>query len=521
MEPTDFRYGSDPLTIRSALAIAEGKIRGILVDDAREKVAACQASVDSIIANGRTVYGINTGFGALADTIISAADTKKLQHKILQSHSVGVGSAIPVLAAKLMMISKVHSLSMGYSGVRIETIERIIWHIENNYIPVVPDKGSVGASGDLAPLAHLFLPLIGLGEIWDGDVPVPASAVLQRNGMPPLQLGPKEGLALINGTQFILAFAIIGVQRMHNALEAADIIGAMSLEALTGTKAPFDERLHALRPYAGNMLVAQRLRLLLEESEIMQSHIDCGRVQDPYSLRCMPQVHGASRNAWLHLKSLVETELNSVTDNPIIFSDSDTVSGGNFHGQPLALPLDYAAIAASEIGNISDRRCYLLLEGKWGLPLLLMNEVGLNSGFMIPQYTTAALVTENKTLCFPASADSIPTSLGQEDHVSMGSISGRKFVSVLGNLEYILAIELLTACQAIEFRRPMKSSKILEFAHDLVRDKVSFANEDRIFANDINVIHGMLNKFSFVASCNEFSNSRKIDLNAGFIEFTW
>jgi len=301
------------------------------------------------------------------------------------------------------------------------------------------------------------------------------------------------------------------VQRMHNCLDAADIVGAMSLEALTGTKAPFDERLHQLRPFEGNLLVAKRLRTLLHGSHIMDSHVDCGRVQDPYSLRCMPQVHGASRNAWLHLKALTETELNAVTDNPIIFNAHDTISGGNFHGQPLALPLDYACLAAAEIGNISDRRCYLLLEGKWGLPMLLMQDVGLNSGFMIPQYTTAALVTENKTLCFPASADSIPTSLGQEDHVSMGSISGRKLSKVLDNLEYILAIELLSACQAIEFRRPLKSSVLLEFAHDYVRQFVGFANEDRIFANDINAVAGLIKDFSFVQQLNAFAKAQEIE----------
>jgi len=294
----------------------------------------------------------------------------------------------------------------------------------------------------------------------------------------------------------------------------------MSLEALTGTKAPFDDRLHQLRPFVGNRLVAQRLRLILSQSAIMQSHIDCGRVQDPYSLRCMPQVHGASRNAWLHLKQLTEIEANAVTDNPIVFGEDDTISGGNFHGQPLALPLDYACFAAAEIGNIADRRCYLLLEGKWGLPMLLMNNVGLNSGFMIPQYTTAALVTENKTLCFPASADSIPTSLGQEDHVSMGSISGRKLNSILDNLEYILAIELLCACQAIEFRRPLKSSSILEFAHDYVRRFAGFAEEDRIFANDIDAIKKIISDFSFVKNVNEFALSNKIQLNEGFSEFT-
>jgi histidine ammonia-lyase len=372
---------------------------------------------------------------------------------------------------------------------------------------VVPEKGSVGASGDLAPLAHLFLPLIGLGEVYYNGNRMDTSDWMREEGIAPVTLGPKEGLALINGTQFILSFAVKAVQRMHHCLEAADIIGAMSLEALTGTKAPFDARLHDLRPFEGNKMVASRLLRLLEGSEIMNSHVDCERVQDPYSLRCMPQVHGASRNAWLHLKELTEIELNSVTDNPIIFDAKDTISGGNFHGQPLALPLDYACFASAEIGNISDRRCYLLLEGKWGLPMLLMKDVGLNSGFMIPQYTTAALVTENKTLCFPASADSIPTSLGQEDHVSMGSISGRKLSRVLDNLEYILAIELLSASQAIEFRRPLKSSAILEYAHDLVRTHVSFASEDRVFANDVNRIAGIIKDFSFVNSVNEFAPS--------------
>ncbi len=306
---------------------------------------------------------------------------------------------------------------------------------------------------------------------------------------------------------------------MHYCLEAADIIGAMSLEALTGTKAPFDSRLHELRPFAGNKLVAQRLRLLLQDSEIMQSHLDCGRVQDPYSLRCMPQVHGASRNSWLHLKELTHIEANAVTDNPIVLGEDDTISGGNFHGQPLALPLDYACFAAAEIGNISDRRCYLLLEGKWGLPLLLMKNVGLNSGFMIPQYTTAALVSENKTLCFPSSADSIPTSLGQEDHVSMGSISGRKLNTVLDNLEYILAIELLSACQAIEFRRPFKSSAVLEFSHDIVRELVSFAEEDRIFADDIKLIKNSISDFSFVKRVGDFADSKGIHLNENFSAF--
>jgi histidine ammonia-lyase len=516
---TTFQYGIDKLTVSTAIAIANDRCKGILSDAALQKIKASRQYVQQIVENDTTVYGVNTGFGILSNTKISAADTSTLQHKILQSHSVGVGDPISVEVAKLMMITKVHALAQGYSGVQLQTLERIVWHIEHNVIPVVPEKGSVGASGDLAPLAHLFLPLIGLGQVIYQGVMYKAQDILSKFSLSPIQLGPKEGLALINGTQFILSFAVKAVQRMHNCLEAADIIGAMSLESLTGTKAPFDERLHNLRPFAGNKLVAQRLRLLLHGSAIMQSHVDCGRVQDPYSLRCMPQVHGASRNAWLHLKELTEIELNSVTDNPIILGAEDTISGGNFHGQPLALPLDYACFAASEAGNISDRRCYLLLEGKWGLPMLLMKDVGLNSGFMIPQYTTAALVTENKTLCFPASADSIPTSLGQEDHVSMGSISGRKLNKVLDNLEFILAIELLSACQAIEFRAPLKSSELLEFAHEHVRKYVGFASEDRIFADDINQVAGIIKDFSFVEQVNAFANMRGTRLNNGFEEF--
>ncbi|MCR6720772.1 MAG: histidine ammonia-lyase [Chitinophagaceae bacterium] len=493
-----FSFGNSALDVRTAISIAADETDFELNAETRAKIAASATHVKEIVDSNRTVYGVNTGFGILANTPISEEDTATLQYKILQSHSVGVGEPVPQEIAKLMLITKVQSLSQGFSGVQLSTVERILWHIRENVIPVVPEKGSVGASGDLAPLAHLFLPLIGLGEVWYKGTRMPSLKALNLARLEPIKLGPKEGLALINGTQFILSYAVKAVQRLENCLDAADIIGAMSLEALTGTKAPFDERLHALRPFEGSRIVAQRLLRLLEGSAIMQSHMDCGRVQDPYSLRCMPQVHGASRNAWLHLKQMTETELNAVTDNPLIFSADDTISGGNFHGQLLAIPLDYACIAASELGNISDRRCYLLLEGKWGLPMLLMKNVGLNSGFMIPQYTTAALVTENKTLCFPSSADSIPTSLGQEDHVSMGSISGRKVNQVLDNLENILAIELLSASQAIEFRRPLKSSVPLEFAHDLVRRHVSFAEEDRIFADDINKVAGIIKDFSFV-----------------------
>lgn len=515
-----FNYGEDHLTVEITLGLARGTVKGVLSENTLKKIKKSQADVQEIVASQRTVYGVNTGFGILANKSISEEDTRTLQYKILQSHSVGVGDNIPPEIAKIMLITKLHALARGYSGVQLTTLERILWHIENNVIPVVPEKGSVGASGDLAPLSHLFLPLIGLGEVeYQGEITA-TSRVLERTGLEPVQLGPKEGLALINGTQFILSYAVKCVERFFNCLEIADVIGAMSLESLQGTKAPFDARLHELRPFAGNQLVAQRLRVLLRDSEIMESHVDCERVQDPYSLRCMPQVHGAARNAWLHLKELTETELNSVTDNPIIFSSNDTISGGNFHGQPMALPLDYACFAAAELGNISDRRCYLLLEGKFGLPMLLMNDVGLNSGFMIPQYTTAALVTENKTLCFPASADSVPTSLGQEDHVSMGSISGRKLYKILDNLEYILAIELMSACQAIEFRRPLKSSVLLEEAHEFVRRKVSFAKEDRIFAEDIKEIKRMVQDYSFVKNMKEAARAQQTELNQNYSTFT-
>lgn len=508
-----FNYGTDHLTIGICLDIAQGKTKGIIDSAAAENVRASYREVQKIVAEQLPVYGINTGFGPLCDTRISEADTSLLQENLLKSHSVGIGNPIPQEIAKVMLISKVQALAQGYSGVALETLERIIWHIDHNIIPLVPEKGSVGASGDLAPLAHLFLPLIGMGQVYANGQKFAAKDVLTTHGLQPLVLGPKEGLALINGTQFILAFAVKAVQRLNDALNLADLIGAMSLEGLMGSARPFDARLHQLRPYKGNKHVAKRLHTLLEESEICNSHVNCDRVQDPYSLRCMPQVHGASRNAWLHLKEMTEIELNSVTDNPIIFNAEDTISGGNFHGQPMAIPLDYATIAAAELGNIADRRCYLMSEGRYGLPKLLTSNAGLNSGLMIPQYTTAALVTENKTLCFPASADSVPTSLGQEDHVSMGSISGRKLHQVLDNLEYIQAIELLYAAQAMDFRRPLTSTPVVEACHALVREKVPHITDDRIFADDINALHQLITNGTLLATADSAAIKHHINLN--------
>ncbi|RYU90331.1 histidine ammonia-lyase [Mucilaginibacter terrigena] len=508
----NFNYGIEHLTIGICLDIAAGKVKGVINEDAAARIQTSWKEVEKIVHAHLPVYGINTGFGPLCDTRISEEDTSMLQSNILKSHSVGVGKPIAQEIAKLMLITKVHALAQGYSGISPQTLERIIWHIDNDVIPVVPEKGSVGASGDLAPLSHLFLPLIGLGYVNVGDEKHPAGEILKQHNLQPLILGPKEGLALINGTQFILAFAIKAVERLNNALNVADLIGAMSLEGLMGSSRPFDARLHAIRPYKGTKLVAKRLAALLDGSAIGSSHVDCDRVQDPYSLRCMPQVHGASRNAWLHLKELTEIELNSVTDNPVIFNADDTISGGNFHGQPMALPLDYATVAAAELGNIADRRCYLMSEGRYGLPKLLTEHAGLNSGLMIPQYTTAALVTENKTFCFPASADSVPTSLGQEDHVSMGSISGRKLHMVLDNIEYIQAIELLYASQALDFRRPLQSTPVIEGLHQLVRQHVPFIKEDRIFADDINALHQLIIGGKFQSTATEAAQKHNINI---------
>ncbi|RRQ46240.1 histidine ammonia-lyase [Chryseobacterium sp. SC28] len=478
-------YGIDTLEYQDVLDIAKEPSKAKLNKKSREQIINSYQNVQKIVASDRTVYGINTGFGSLCDTKISEPETAQLQHNLIISHAVGVGKPVDKNISKIMIIAKIHALSKGFSGVSLEVIERLILMLEKDIIPVVPEQGSVGASGDLAPLAHLVLPLLGLGLVWENDKVIEAAKVLKKHQMKPLKLGPKEGLGLINGTQFILAHAITGLSKFEYLLDLADIAAAMSLEAYRGSASPFKKELHDIRPFDGSRKVAERMRHLLKDSDNLKSHEFCDRVQDPYSIRCVPQVHGASRNAFEHLKQLTNTELNSVTDNPIILSAEESISGGNFHGQLLALPLDYCALAAAELGNISDRRSYLLLEGKFGLPKLLTESSGLNSGMMIPQYTGAALVSENKTLCFPASADSIPTSLGQEDHVSMGSISGRKFNQILGNLENILAIELMFAAQGLEFRRPAVCSDIVEKNYAIIRSVVPKLENDRLIGEDI------------------------------------
>ncbi len=503
-----FKYGIDHLDLNMVNGIANGSIKAELCQEALDKINTSRQRVEKMAASDEAVYGINTGFGPLCDTQISPEDTNLLQKNLLITHAVGVGEPIAKAISKLMLITKVHALSQGFSGIRLETVERMLAFIELDLIPVVPEQGSVGASGDLAPLSHLFLPLLGEGEFWvseegQTDKIVPAAELLKEHGLAPMELHAKEGLALINGTQFILSHAITGLTKMRYLLDLADLTGAMSIEGMQGSESPFREELHNTRAFKGNLEVAARMRHFFKNSENMADHEECDRVQDPYSLRCIPQVHGASRNAYYHLEELAEIEMNSVTDNPIVISSEEAISGGSFHGQPLAMVLDYASIAASELGNISDRRCYLLLEGLHGLPRLLTTAGGLNSGMMIPQYATAALVTENKSLCFPPSADSIPTSMGQEDHVSMGSISSRQFNQILGNLEKILAIELMYAAQAIDFRRPNKCSDIIEKNFAVIREKVAKLEEDRLLKPDIGAMIALVKSQAFTVSTDE------------------
>ncbi|MBO3099735.1 histidine ammonia-lyase [Gelidibacter pelagius] len=495
-----FYLGKDHLTARIALQLARGELNTGLAEETLKRMKASSQLVAEIVAKNEPVYGINTGFGPLCTTQISKEATLTLQENIIKSHSVGVGNPISEELALLMLVLKVHALAKGYSGISITTFERILWFLKNQIAPIVPEQGSLGASGDLAPLAHLFLPLLGLGEVIYNGKRQSTKKVYKEFCLEPITLKPKEGLALINGTQFIGAHAVEVIDRLKNCLDHADIIGALMLEAVQGSAKPFYPELHQLRPFKGNQHVAGRIKSFVEGSKILSSHKDCNRVQDPYSLRCIPQVHGASRNAWLHLKELLEVELNSVTDNPVLIDENLTISGGNFHGQPLAMALDYATLAASELGNISDRRVYLSLEGKYaGVPKLLLTDTGINSGYMILQYTTAALASENKGLCFPASADSIPSSLGQEDHVSMGSISGRKALQVIQNVERILSIEMLSAAQAFDFRGTLRSSIFLEKVHKVVREKIAFAKADRVFSKDIEKAHQLLQERALIA----------------------
>lgn len=455
----------------------------------RDKSAVLQSReiVENALEDGHLYYGINTGFGALAHKKIDSDQLATLQHNLLFSHAVGVGELIPKDICRLMLFLKIHGLSLGFSGVSERTFDRLLLFAEEDLIPAVPSRGSLGASGDLAPLAHMGLPLIGAGKFWNrnGDGTEEAGTVLRERGIEPIELQPKDGLALCNGTQMMTAYGAQVLSQTNALVKNADILASVSLEALKGSIQPFNEKIHRARPYKGSQAVARNVRQLLQESEILESHKDCGKVQDPYSLRCVPQVHGASRDALDYARSVVETEINSATDNPLVFGQGEIISGGNFHGQPLALAFDFAAMALAELASISERRTYLLLSGHDGLPKFLFRETGINSGLMVLQYTAAALVSENKVLCHPASVDSIPTCLGQEDHVSMGSISALKLYEVFRNVEKVLAIEVLVAAQALDFRDPVRPGRGVDAAQRCIRENIAHRERDESFEPEI------------------------------------
>jgi histidine ammonia-lyase len=460
-----------------------------LTATARRRIAASRRRVDALHEDPAPHYGINTGFGVLAHQRVPARDLEKLQENLILSHAVGVGDEAPAEIVRLMLALKINGLAVGLSGVTPGVVDMLLRFHNEDALPVVYTQGSLGASGDLAPLAHLVLPLLGLGEMIHRGRRQPAARVLRRLGLAPRCLRSKEGLALINGTQFMSAYGVHCLLRIENLARAADLAAALTLEAARGSAAPLDPRIHAARPHPGQQAVARNLRRLLRGSAILPSHADCAKVQDPYSLRCVPQVHGAARLALDHARAVVETEINSATDNPLVFPDGDVVSGGNFHGEPLALVLDYLAVAVAEYASISERRIYMLLHGDTigdlKVPRLLMRDTGLNSGFMIPQYTAAALVSENKILAHPASVDSIPSSLGQEDHVSMGAISATKLLQVVQNAETVLAIEFMCAAQGLEFLRPLRSGPGIEAAFAEIRRHLPFAPADRLFHADV------------------------------------
>ena len=456
-----------------------------LSDGARRRILKCREYLDKkLAASDEPVYGINTGFGALYDRRISNKDLGILQKNLVMSHACGMGDEVPLHLVKLMLLLKIQSLSLGHSGVQMETVQRLVEFFNNDIIPVVYEQGSLGASGDLAPLAHMSLPLMGMGEVCFEGQKMKSSEVLERKRMEPLMLRSKEGLALLNGTQFMSAYGAYACISALRLLRLADITSALSLDAYDGRHEAFSRIVQNVRPHPGQIETAGRILEILEGSEIISR--TKRHVQDPYSFRCIPQVHGASKDALSYIVRVFEIEINSVTDNPTIFPEEDLViSAGNFHGQPLALALDHLCLALSEIASISERRIYRMLSGKRGLPVFLVANPGLNSGFMIPQYTAASIVSQNKQLCTPSSADNIESSLGQEDHVSMGANAALKALKVAENTERVLAIEFYVSAQALEFRRPARSSPFIESIVEDYRRRVSFIRHDRIMYEDM------------------------------------
>ncbi|MBC5804925.1 MAG: histidine ammonia-lyase [Candidatus Eremiobacter antarcticus] len=474
------------LSLATVQSVACERLRVELTDKARAAMRASRDVVEQAVAADGQVYGVTTGFGRLKNVRIAPAEAAQLQRNLILSHCAGVGEPLSHAAARAAMLLRAHSLARGYSGVRIELVQLLIDMLNAGLAAVIPSKGSVGCSGDLAPLAHMALTLLGEGEVLSGGARMPASQALQSAGLRPMRLSYKEGISLINGTQIMTAIGGLALLAARSALKALDIAGAMSLEAFLGSDAPFAERINALRPYRGQARSASNLRHLLAGSEVMASHRDCDRVQDPYSFRCMPVVHGAARDTLNYAESVLEIEINAVTDNPIVFADDGAlVSNGNFHGGPVGLALDYAAIALTDASSICERRCYKLLEGLEALPPFLSERFGMCSGYMLAQYTAAALVSENKTLAVPASTDSIPTSAGQEDHNSMGTISARQCAAVVENFQTVVAIELLEAAQALDFRAPLRYGRGTAIAHRVVRERVPHLDDDRNLSTDI------------------------------------
>lgn len=466
-----------------------------LSEEAKINIQKCREYLDKKMAShDAPIYGINTGFGSLCNVKISNENLSQLQENLVKSHACGTGEEVPHEIVKIMLLLKIQSLSYGNSGVQLITVERLVDFYNNDVLPVIYNQGSLGASGDLAPLAHLSLPLLGEGEVYFEGFRQPAKKVLEKMGWEPIVLQSKEGLALLNGTQFMSSYGCYVLLKAIKYSYLADVIAAVSLEGFDGRIEPFNELIHYVRPHKGQIVTAKRMTELLEDSQIIAQEKQ--HVQDPYSFRCIPQVHGASKDTIEYVKKVFKTEINSVTDNPNIFVGEDIIiSGGNFHGQPLALALDFLGIALAELGNISERRTYQLISGLRGLPAFLVDNPGLNSGFMIPQYTAASIVSQNKQLATPASIDSIVSSNGQEDHVSMGANAATKCLRIMENLERILAIELMNASQAIEFRRPLQSSEFIEMFLKSYRDEVSFVKEDRILHYDIEKSVAFLNTF--------------------------
>jgi histidine ammonia-lyase len=484
----------DHLDLDGLESVARGGRTVVVAAAAREAVQAARRVVDDAVARGAVVYGVTTGFGSFADVHVPLDRLRELQLNLVRSHSAGVGDPLDEETTRSLMLLRANVLAKGYSGIRLSTLERLVDLLNRGILPVVPAQGSVGASGDLAPLAHLSLALVGEGECLVDGRRLPAADALRAAGLDPLVLEPKEGLALINGTQLMTAVGGLAVACARRLLPSADVVGALTLDALQGTDVAFDPRIHAARPHPGQAASARNLRRLLLGSALRESHRDCGRVQDAYSLRCMPQVHGAARDALDYVTRAHLVEMNAATDNPMVFAETgEILSGGNFHGQPVAIAADLLAIAAAELGAISERRTDRLVNPALsGLPAFLAREGGLHSGLMMAHVTAAALASESKTLSHPASVDSIPTSAGREDHVSMGPTAAWKASRVVSNTARVLAVELLAACEALEFRRPLRSSPALEAVHALVRGRVASHGQDRVLGPEIEALAELL-----------------------------